>query len=127
MTTPMVIMKKLKPEDVEFSIECLEEFAQVVGNAMASGDDAVDKKAEDEILAELDAGNLWAWCCVKVTARWKSFTGTDYLGCCSYDNEEDFKQGGYYEDMKVEALADLQKSISEIYDDLQELQVAVVE
>jgi len=29
------------------------------------------------------------------------------LGACSYKDEEDFKKGGYYEDMKKQAYNDL--------------------
>jgi len=43
------------------------------------------------------------WCYVIVTARWGCLEGSAYLGCCLYKSEEDFKGGGYYEDLKKEA------------------------
>lgn len=97
------------PEDeVTYTLECSPEDIEVRGNAMASGDDEADKEAEDAIIADLEAGNEWAWCCAKVTAEWNGFEGEDYLGGCSYRDEADFKaEGGYYEDMKERALDDL--------------------
>lgn len=94
---------------VEFTLEIEEEDTPVRGNAMASGDDAADKALEDSIIDRLSVGDLWAWCCVRVTASitigGTRYSGDDYLGGCSYDGERDFKQsGGYYEDMKENAL-----------------------
>lgn len=89
---------------VTFELECLPEDIPVRGNAMASGDDAADREYEDEIIRRLDAGDVWAWCTVKVTARFGAFEGVSYLGCCNYRDEEDFTQpGGYFEDMEAEA------------------------
>jgi hypothetical protein len=51
---------------------------------------------------------------VKITAKWEGFEGHDYLGCCSYLSEEDFKNGGYWEDMKQQALDDLNRTVAEV-------------
>lgn len=60
----------------------------------------------------LERGDLWAWCYVKVTARREGsqFVGkSSGLGCCSYDDESDFRAGGgYFDDMQAEALRDLE-------------------
>ena len=106
--------RKLDADEVEFSIECLEEDQQVRGNAQASGDDEQDKYAEDMIIEQLENGNRWAWCTVKVTARFEDLEGHDYLGCCSYSDEEEFKRGGYWEDMKARALNELQEKFDRI-------------
>lgn len=98
----------------EYSIECLPEDMPFVGNCMASGDDEVDAEAEQWIRDQLDAGNEWAWCCVKVTATFKGLEATDYLGGCSYKGEADFKSGGYYDDMIAAVTADLKAQIAEI-------------
>lgn len=111
-------IKTLLPNEVEFTIECLNEDLSIRGNCMASGDDAFDKKCEDEIIDKLESGSRWAWCCVKVTAKYKGFEGVDHLGGCSYKDEEDFKNGGYFEDMKVQALADLNTNIANTAKDL---------
>jgi hypothetical protein len=96
-----------------FRIKLHEEDMPVRGNVMASGDDAVDRAAEDAILERLDRGEIWAWCCVEVIAYLDgNFTGHDCLGGCSYASEEDFKRDGYYEDMQHEALADLERSLA---------------
>ena len=97
---------------IEYTVECLPEDAPVRGNAMASGDDAFDREVEDEIIADLES-NPWAWCCVKVTARAGGLEGTDYLGCCSYESEEDFRRGGSYEDMKDCATRELLERLAE--------------
>lgn len=83
-----------------------------------------DEDDEEFIRQELANGNDWAWCKVRVTAQWiapdgTTFEGHDYLGGCSYRSEEDFKQpGGYYDDMKKEAYADLQKAVEAATKDL---------
>lgn len=91
---------------VSYGIECLPEHVGVRGNAMCSGDDDFDREVEDKIIAELEGGNDWAWCMVRVTARYDGIdnvVGDDYLGCCSYQGEADFKADGYYDDMKDRA------------------------
>jgi hypothetical protein len=93
---------------INYRLECLPEHVEVRGNASASGDDAWDKEIEDKILSALDQGNLWAWCCVKVTAEYRGLEGTDYLGSCSYESEEQFREcGGYFESMKEQAAEQL--------------------
>jgi hypothetical protein len=84
----------------------------VRGNAMASGDDALDKKVEDEILERLDSGDIWAWAHVTVEASAGEFTGEDTLGGCCYRDAAEFMQpGGYYEDMKSEAFNALKATL----------------
>jgi hypothetical protein len=50
------------------------------------------------------------------------FTGTYYLGCCSYESEEDFvENSGYYEDLKYEARGELVETLRKAamsYDEL---------
>lgn len=72
-----------------------------------------DLETVEQIREEYNGGNLWAWCIVKVKAKWKGFEGFDTLGCCSYKSKEDFMQDGYYTDMKVQALEDLNRQIAE--------------
>lgn len=81
----------------------------------ATGDDEADRRHVEHIRAELDAGNLWAWCIVTVGVHWRGMTGRDTLGSCNYASQEDFtKAGGYFDDMKAEALADLHRQIQEL-------------
>ena len=80
-----------------------------------SGIITVDLDAE--MVAEINEAsewNEWAWCCAKVTARYGSFEGTDYLGGCSYKSAADFMTpGGYYADMVAAALDDLKLSVKQ--------------
>jgi hypothetical protein len=109
------VWTNIEADDCTFTIECLPEDIAIRGNVLVSGDVAEDKQAEDEIIRQLKSGNDWAWCTVKVTARVEfDFFGVDYLGCCSYMSEDDFKKGGYYEDMKANALNDLNKQGQEL-------------
>jgi hypothetical protein len=103
------------PEDeVEYRVFASMEEIAVRGNVLASGDDAADKACEDEIIRRLEQGDVWAWASVNVRAIWRGFQGNDYLGGCSYKNEDDFTQpGGYYDDMKEEALADLKRNVAD--------------
>lgn len=106
--------KRLKLEDVEWELECLPEDEPIEGNAMASGDESVDREANQWVYDQLEAGNPWAWCCAHVKGVYEGIEEDDYLGCCSYKSEEDFKQpGGYYDDMRREVLGRLQKRIDE--------------
>jgi len=97
---------------VTFTVHAEEDYIPVRGNAMASDDPEFDKKVEDEIIARLEAGDVWAWASVTVRAKWNGFVGEDHLGGCCYWDEEDFKKsGGYYEDMKAEALTALNREL----------------
>jgi len=97
---------------VTYRLQVEQDDVPVRGNALASGDDEEDKKLEDEILRRLDRGDVWAWASVCVIAECEGFIGRDYLGGCCYEDEADFCQdGGYYPQMKEEALADLIRSI----------------
>jgi hypothetical protein len=83
----------------------------VKGNAIASGDDKLDARVERSILKRLDAGDVWAWASVHVTAEIDDISGIegdDHLGGCSYASYKQFiKIGGYWDDMKATAREDL--------------------
>lgn len=114
-------MKPLKPSEVEYSILCLQEDASIRGNCMASGDDEADEVCAKWIEKQLDQGNPWAWCTVKIVVEWQDMEGTAVLGCCSYKSEADFKAaGGYFDQMYAEALDDLNRAVSWIVDAAQE-------
>ena len=79
----------------------------VRGNALASGDASYDKLAEDEIIARLDLGDVWAWCVVTVKATYGDHEGTATLGACSYESREMFEACDYFKSLKDDALEDL--------------------
>ena len=102
------------PDDprIKIVLDVEGEDIPVRGNAMVSGDDGLDRQVEDEILQRVEQGDEWAWCHVKVTiyascvrmvecgmAITVDTWANDNLGCCSYMDEDEFKAGGYYEDM----------------------------
>lgn len=106
-TCGLPMKRNIPIEDVTFEIICHPEETQIEGNAMASGNEDHDRKVEQDIQDQLESGNEWAWCTVQVRASYDEQSASEYLGCCSYESEEDFKKGGYYEDMKETALAAL--------------------
>lgn len=102
---------------VTYSIKCLPEDTPVRGNIGASGDSALDKAIENEILARLERGEQWAWCYVEVVAsvlfNGQTFTGSDFLSGCSYKDEADFAtEDGYYPQMRDEALNALKVNLA---------------
>ena len=109
-------------DQVQLKTVIHEEYASIEGNAIASEDENFDRKVCQEIRNQLEAGNPWAWCTVEVIARWETFSGNDFLGCCSYKDEDDFKQGGYAEGMAEIAVNDLIDSIISVNKSLEPLQ-----
>ena len=97
----------------------------VEGNACASGDDDYDREVERDILGRLQQGYVWAWAAVTVIVNWGPFEARAYLGCCSYADEEDFRQsGGYFDDMVAEALEELNRTVRETYQQMKERELA---
>lgn len=99
---------------VEYTVECIPEYEDIED----CFDESLTGYDETETIAsiwyQLDCGNQWAWCCVKVTARFGTqFAAEAYLGACSYADEQDFthSDSDYYEDLKHEALLDLHAQI----------------
>ncbi len=92
-------------KEADITVTALPEDTCIRGNCMASGDNAADEACAVEIEAQLDSGNEWAWCAIRVTVKWNGLTGMDFLGCCSYRGKDDFiKNSGYYLDMVNSAL-----------------------
>lgn len=97
----------------------------VEGNALLSGDDNFDREVERNIMYRLQQADIWAWAAVTVVVAWGSFESRAYLGCCSYADEEDFTQlGGYFDDMVAEALDELNRTISETYQEIKNWEMA---
>lgn len=110
---PVVVHK----DQVNWTVTPYADPTPVRGNALASGDDAEDRKAEDSILRRLRLGQVWAWCTVEVKGFWRGLTASAYLGCCSYRNRADFEKGGYYEDLQHEVVEILQSMVDRILHD----------
>ena len=105
--------------EVLFTTETLPEDHGPEGS-FASGDDEADRELCESIRKDLDSGNDWAWCVVKISAKWGGFEGTAYLGGCSYKDEDDFANGGYLAQMQEEAVEDLKSTIRAAGWDLRE-------
>lgn len=109
---------KAYPDGVRFILRAEPDDIPVRGNVVDSGDPDVDRKCEDEIIARLDQGDVWAWASVCVIARFdhegQQYEGRDYLGACSYKDAADFtKPGGYWDDMKGVAYDDMRANIAD--------------
>jgi len=109
--------RKLTAEDVEVVLTAEPEEEPVAGH-FASDEPERDREMEREITSRLEAGDPWAWFCAKVEVRWNGFSGTDYLGCCSYSSEEDFRKGDYYGDMVAEALGELNRKVADAWSEI---------
>ena len=98
--------------DVEFEIEATQDDLRIEGNAGS-------EESEKWINEQLDAGNVWAWASVHITGRFEGLEADDYLGACSYESEEAFKQaGGYYDDMRQQIVDDLNAQLEKLADKL---------
>lgn len=111
-----MLWKALQADEVTFRLVIEPEMEPVRGNAVASGDEALDREIEDGLIARLNSGDDWAWFTATVEASWRSpdgkcYTGEAYLGCCSYRDEDDFRGDAYFSDMQKEALDALNSAI----------------
>ena len=106
-------------------VECFPEQLPIKGHASAI-DEETDTQIEQEILRQLNNGNEWAWCSIRITLQWKNYKGYDYLGACSYKSMRDFKESGdYFPDMVDIAFNDLvdniESDINNTIDSIKEL------
>jgi hypothetical protein len=104
----------------ETTLECLPETIAIEGNASA-WDEETDKRVEDEIRAQLESGNEWAWC--SVTVRVIAYNeqgepvaqGESHLGAASYASESEFKESkGDFEAMESIAREECEREIARL-------------
>ena len=113
-------MRKISLEEIDWEIDCLPEDTPVRGNLVVSGDDDQDEADEDKVIEDLEH-NPWAWCCVRVTGRWMGLEASDFLGCCSYESEADFRRsGGYYQGMQDIIRGELQQMAEKIVKEMRD-------
>ncbi len=118
-------IRPITREEARIRVLAEPDHVPVEGNASGSGDDDFDREVEHNILCRLQQGDVWAWAAVTVVVAWCHFEGRAHLGCCSYADEDDFRQpDGYFDDMVNEALEELNKSISEAYQRIKEREMA---
>lgn len=92
--------------EAQIEIIVRSEDMPVRGNYIVSGDDAYDKEQEDNVIAKME-WNEWAWCVVQVRATWNGLEASDYLGGCSYESEKQFREDGYFQDMRNQVIQQL--------------------
>lgn len=114
-------MKTLTKENVNFEIEVLDEHYPIQ-KALSFNETGADHSEYIRKVENDNGANPWLWCTVRVTARFKGLEGHAYLGGCAYENEADFKKGGYYEQMQTEALEAIQLQLVDILEELNQPQ-----
>lgn len=103
-------MKSLTIDKVTFVITPEEEFISA-SDALSFESTGADHSEWIQRVQEEQEINIWLWCAVTVTAKYKGFEGNAYLGGCAYESEEDFIKGGSYEQMQEEAFDELKEAI----------------
>lgn len=108
-------LKRAIPEsEVRFSVRYHPEDIPVRGNVSAWSEEE-DRKAENEVLARLDNGDIFAWFWVEVRAEWNGIEGRSSLGGCNYESREDFESSETLEELKAEAYEELIGEIERLY------------
>jgi len=111
-------MKSLTANDIKIEVIAEYDDSSIRGNCSCSGDDELDKNTEDELIERINEGDVWAWALVSVKGTYKGLEATDYLGQCSYKDEQDFvENSGYYEDMVASVLQTLQDQLANFQED----------
>ena len=119
----MNALLQLTVADVELTIETEAEDVELEGNVLASGDDALDKEAEDELRERLQAGDDSAWCVVIVKASWYSetlerpFVGVASLGCVSLSSTYTLDTCVDEHGLRAEALGSLNSELARVVQD----------
>jgi len=112
-------IRPLTEDEVTFEIVAEEEYVPPEG-CFDSGDDEQDSEICRQIREDSEH-NEWAWCCVRVTARWRDMKADEYLGCCSYESKADFCQReGYFDQMKADSLESLNRELERLLEKLSE-------
>ena len=117
----MKLSKEKLKSLVTYKITPLPEDIPVRGNLVYSGDPDLDREDEDAVIADLEIGNDWAWCCVEVKCEYMGFSGSAYLGGCSFKSEEHFLKDGYYLDMQIEAFSELCEKLETVIKELKKV------
>lgn len=105
---------ELDKSQIEFEIIIHEEYIPIQ-QALSFENTGADHSEYIEKVLEDDGYNHWLWCAVEVKATYKGvLTGSAYLGQCAYENEEEFKRDGYFEQMKEEAIEEIEKDFKKL-------------
>lgn len=106
-----IIRVEAHPEEIS-----IDEYAKTLDNPQEANKDIRERRKRNR---------QWGWCMVQVTVQKKlhpDIAGTEHMGCCSYENKQDFiENSGYYEDMLKEALDGANRAVYEKYCEVQDL------
>ena len=110
--------RKISEASVEFTVTCEPEEAPVRGNLVVPfSDGTLIKVLEDKVIADLAAGNAWAWCGITIRAQLRHTTLVvdEYLERCSYKDKEDFiATSDDYPVVKKGLIAELQEALERL-------------
>lgn len=113
-----LMLRNLLAAEAKFVVRTEPEDFPFEGNVQCSEDEESDKATEDEVRAQLKAGNDAAWCMVIVEAHWQGVFGRDVLGGVSIfngpDMQKELDEVVESHGMKANALADLNKELREM-------------
>lgn len=107
---PVVMtMRSLRPEEVTFSVVLADEDHQ-------------PSETEPELIQYLADNPKYGWYYVEVRATWNEWVGIMGIGECVCLDADEFKsKSGYYEDMRKEALYDLNLQLQDAFEKLKPL------
>lgn len=111
-------MKDLTIDLCKVSIEVEPEYTPIQ-TALGFKETGADHSEYIAKVLKDDGFNPWLWCTVKVNVDFNGLHGYAYLGQCAYENEEDFKKGGYFEQMQEEAFEMVKRQLEVIMYELQ--------
>lgn len=103
-------------DQVEIRITALGEYQDPAEHITQIDDDPEAIGLFLKAVEENKAVSAFGWCTVQVTAVYKGHYGYDQLAACSYRDEEAFKLGDYYEQMKAEAFENLITDLKDLAD-----------
>ena len=111
-------MKLLKNITSLNEVEILENLGVLIEFTPLEEDIQPDYEEEENktIADKYEKGNLAAWFCAKVELTYKELTGTNYLGCCSYNSFKEFTttDNDYYIDMINQCINEINRQVESI-------------
>lgn len=105
----MNVLKSISVADVEWELICEPEQIDVA-------DHFEDEQDIEWVQEQLANGNEWAWCHIRLVGHFRGLQCWDSLGANSYSSEAAFRADGYFADMQLEVLRQLQEAASNIAD-----------
>jgi len=100
-------------------VEKLEDMGVIIEFTPEEEEMQPDYENEEDNQAITDKynnGNMAAWFCAKVELTYKELSGTDYLGCCSYNSFKEFTttDKDYYMDMINQCINEINRQVQSV-------------